>query len=260
VTVVHHTESIGQRAATNEGARISRAKYVAKLDAHCAVDEGFDVKMMEDCQPDWTMIPSMYALHAFDWQCKGCGNRTYQGYKPAECGKCKGTEFEMVIVWQRRENRLTVSWRFDNTMRFKYWKEHAKRLEARGQLIETMTCIGCCFFMERERFWNLGGMDEQHGSWGQFGSELACKAWLSGGRMITTKKTWMAHMFRSGNFRDNGQSSFPYNISGADQERAREYSRDLWLTNSWPLATRKLEWLIDHFKPVPSWHDNSDNQ
>ena len=42
VTIVHHTKSIGQRAATNEGARISQAKYVMKLDAHCTVDKGFD--------------------------------------------------------------------------------------------------------------------------------------------------------------------------------------------------------------------------
>ena len=40
VRLVYHPESIGQRAATNEGARISTAKYIMKLDAHCAVDEG----------------------------------------------------------------------------------------------------------------------------------------------------------------------------------------------------------------------------
>ena len=42
VTVIYHSQSIGQRAATNEAARLSRAKYVMKVDAHCAFDEGFD--------------------------------------------------------------------------------------------------------------------------------------------------------------------------------------------------------------------------
>lgn len=253
LTVVHH-EPIGQRAATNEGARISQAKYVMKLDAHCAVGEGFDVKLMEDCQDDWTMIPSQYALHAFDWQCKQCGNRTYQGSKPTQCGKCKGTDFEIVIVWERRENRLTLSWRFDDQMHFQYWRKHAKRPECQGDLIETMSCIGACFFMRRDRFLGLGGMDESHGIWGQFGTELACKAWLSGGKMVTTRKTWFAHMFRTGNFSANGQPSFPYPLSGEQQERARAYSRDLWLNDKWPLATRSLSWLVDHFKPVPDWH------
>ena len=43
--------------------------------------------------------------------------------------------------------------------------------------------------------------DEKHGSWGQYGTEWACKSWLSGGKLITTKKTWFGHMFRTGNFR-----------------------------------------------------------
>ena len=33
-----------------------------KLDAHCAVDEGFDVKLMADCEPDWTVVPRMFNL------------------------------------------------------------------------------------------------------------------------------------------------------------------------------------------------------
>ena len=98
-------------------------------------------------------------------------------------------------------------------------------------------------------------MDEAHGSWGQFGTELACKAWLSGGKMITTKKTWFAHMFRTGNFSENGRSTFPYPLSQQQIDRAREYSRDLWLNDKWPGARHKLSWLVDKFAPVPDWHE-----
>ena len=69
VVLVHLSESIGQRAATNMAARISQARYVMKLDAHCSVGQGFDRIMLEDMQPDWTMVPMMYNLHAFDWVC-----------------------------------------------------------------------------------------------------------------------------------------------------------------------------------------------
>jgi glycosyltransferase involved in cell wall biosynthesis len=255
LVVVHVSEPIGQRAATNLGARISQAKYLMKLDAHCAVDEGFDLKLMEDCHPDWTMVPSMHNLHAFDWKCCKCGYQTYQGARPTSCSKCQHTEHDMVVVWKPRENRLTVSWRFDTTLQFQYWRKHAKRPEAKGPLIETMSFIGACMFLERDRFWALGGMDEQHGSWGQFGTEWACKSWLSGGKLITTRKTWFAHMFRTGNFAVNGQSTWPYPISQGDIERARQYSRDLWLNDRWPLAKRKLNWLVDHFAPVPEWHE-----
>src|SRR3990167_5764778 len=50
VTVIKHSQSIGQRAAQNEAARLSKSKYVMKLDAHCAFDKGFDIKMMNEMQ------------------------------------------------------------------------------------------------------------------------------------------------------------------------------------------------------------------
>src|ERR1041384_6733951 len=40
--VIHHNKSIGQRAATNEAARVASGEYDMKLDAHCALDERFD--------------------------------------------------------------------------------------------------------------------------------------------------------------------------------------------------------------------------
>lgn len=258
VTVVHHTEPIGQRAATNEGARISQAKYVMKADAHCAFGKGFDRILIEDCRPDWVMIPKMWNLHAFDWKCKSCGDTTYQGNVPEKCQVCGKPEFEMIVVWKPRGNKVTYSWMFDETMHFQYWRKHAKRPEAQGDLIETMSFIGACMFMDRDRYWFLEGCDEAHGSWGQFGTEWACKTWLSGGKLITTKKTWFAHMFRTGNFKGSGYGggSFPYQMSGKAQEYAKEYSRDLWLNNKWAKAIHPLSWLVDKFAPVPGWHDD----
>src|SRR4051812_609505 len=52
ITVVYRNRSIGQRAATNEACRLSKAKYVMKIDGHCAVDEGFDVKMISEMHDD----------------------------------------------------------------------------------------------------------------------------------------------------------------------------------------------------------------
>lgn len=257
--VVHFGEAVGQRAATNYGAALSRAKYICKLDAHCSVEDGFDVKLLADMQPDMTMIPSMHRLHIFDWHCNGCGEREYQGTKPAACKECQGTDFTMAMVWQPRfEYPATTTWRFDKTLHFQYWRGYRltdayKRQEPSG-VVETMSCIGACFLMERERFLKLGGMDEGHGSWGQYGTELACKAWLSGGRMVTSLKTWFAHLFRTGNFGKNGESSWPYPISQRQIDAARAYSRELWLNDKWPHAQRPLSWLIEHFKPIPDWH------
>ena len=51
VKIVHFTEPIGQRAATNVAARLATMKYIMKIDAHTIMDEGFDVKMSDVCMP-----------------------------------------------------------------------------------------------------------------------------------------------------------------------------------------------------------------
>jgi len=265
--VIHFGEPVGQRAATNYGAHLSRAKYVMKMDAHCSTDEGFDRKLIAKMQPDMTMIPSMHRLHIFDWVCDGCGEREYQGTKPKQCKvkECKGTEFTKAMVWQpRTEFKATAAWRFDRTLHFQYWREYKEtevyKKQATSGIVETMSCNGCCFLMERKRFKKLGGMDEGHGSWGQFGTELACKAWLSGGRLVANLDTWMAHLFRTGNFGKDGESSWPYPISQSAIDVARKHSRELWLNNSWPMQKRPLSWLIEHFSPVPEWDDEAIKQ
>jgi glycosyltransferase involved in cell wall biosynthesis len=250
VTLIHHSTSIGQRASTNEAARLSNAKYIMKCDAHCSFDKGFDAKLMKDCEKDWTVIPRMYNLHVFDWMCKKCGNRTYQGVKPAKCEKkeCDGTDFEMVVVWKHREHKRSDFARFDRSLHFQYWGDFGKRPEAQGDIADLMCFVGACFFMHRERYFEIEGLDEKHGSWGQMGVEISCKSWLSGGRQVVNKKTWFSHMFRT-----QPGFGFPYPISGRDVDKARSYSRWLWEEGNWKLAKRDLAWLIKKFAPVPEW-------
>lgn len=246
VTLVFHPSPIGQRAATNEAARLSSARYVMKVDAHCAFDRGFDVKLMADCQHDWTVIPRMYNLHAFDWVCTDCGGRTYQG--PKRCEKCQGENVEMDLVWKPRLNRRTDFARFDRDLHFQYWGAYERRPQAQAEIADVMCFVGAAFFMERSRYFELGGLDEGHGSWGQMGVEISCKSWLSGGRQVVNKKTWFAHLFRT-----QPGFGFPYPITHAEQEAARTYSRRLWQGNGWDRAVHPLRWLIDRFSPVPDW-------
>jgi hypothetical protein len=249
VKLIYHPVPIGQRAATNEAARLSTAKYIMKCDAHCAFDKGFDRKLMEHFEPDWTVVPRMYNLHAFNWRCLGCGNETYQGPKPVNCEKCHHNEFEMVIVWKPRLHRRTDFMRFDKDLKFGYWQEYERRPQAKEKIAEQMCAVGACWMMSRERFWELDGVDEHHGSWGQMGVEIACKSWLSGGKQVVNKHTWFSHMFRT----NNAGFSFPYPISGKEIEYARKHSRKMWMERTWPKAKYNLQWLIDKFAPVPTW-------
>jgi len=273
VNLIYHSEPIGQRAATNEAARLSQAEFVMKADAHCAFDKGFDVKLMADCKYDWTVVPRMHNLHAFNWKCELCGNETYQGPEPKKCEKCGkcciDTMFERKIIWQRRENRKSDYMWFNKDLKFSYFdrshlKEygndisalkhkyaHSRRDWAKGKITDQMCAIGACWMMHRKRYWELDGVDEAHGSWGQMGVEIAMKSWLSGGRQVVNKNTWFAHMFRT----QGGDFGFPYPLRGKEVQNARKYSQKLWKGNLWPKAIRPLSWLIDHFSPLPGWDE-----
>jgi len=245
VRVIKFAEPIGQRAATNMAARLSDAKYVMKCDAHCAFGPGFDRIMMEDMRDDWTMVPTMFNLHAFDWVCDDCGSRRYQG-PSGPCDKCDSkTRREM--LWRAKKSPTSTAMRFDRDLKFQYWGKY-KRHQS-GDLVETMSLLGACWMLTRERYFRLNICDEAHGGWGQQGTEVACKTWLSGGRLICTKKTWFAHLFRTQGL-DFG---FPYPLSGGDVEKARVYSRWLWLDGNWDGAIHPLSWLIERFAPVPGW-------
>jgi glycosyltransferase involved in cell wall biosynthesis len=251
ITMIYHSTSIGQRAAINEAARLSRAKFIMKLDAHCVVDEGFDVKLMADCEPNWTVVPRMYNLHGFDWVCDSCHNHEYQGPTPEKCLKCGG-KVHREMVWKPRLHKRSDFMRFDSDLHFQYWGELERRPESKADLAETMSFVGACFFMHRKWYWDIGGSEEEWGSWGQQGTELSCKTWLMGGRVMVNKKTWFSHLFRT----QGGDFGFPYPQSGKQIDHARKRSKEFFMEGKWPKAVHNLEWLIHKFAPVPGWENH----
>ena len=248
LTLIYHSTSIGQRAATNEAARLSNAYYLMKADAHCAFDKGFDTKMMNDMQDNWTMLPLMKNLHVFNWVCKN-GHSRYQS-PSGVCRDC-GEPTEKDIVWISKNNPRSTAYRFDTTLHFQYWNDYKNK--QKGNLVETMSAQGSCFMLTRDKYFELNMSDEKHGSWGQQGTEIACKTWLSGGKLIVNKNTWYAHMFRT----QGGDFGFPYANPGI--EKARQYSKKLWFENKFDKQIYPLSWLIEKFSPIPDWHDGKDN-
>lgn len=260
VNVIHLGKSIGQRAATNLACKLSRAQYVMKVDAHCSFDKGFDRKMLEAFKKvpkNTTMVPIMRNLWAFDWKCYHCGWKKYQGPTPAKCGQCgKGDKMRRKMMWVGKHNPQSTSYCFDPTPHFQYFEDWKHRpayqndKKERG-LTETMSLQGSCWMLSREQYWKLNICDEQFGSWGSQGIEVAVKTWLSGGQVLVNHATWYGHMFRT----QGGDFGFPYPISVRDQEKAKAYARDLFFNNNWPQQIRPLSWLVEKFWPVRGWTD-----
>ena len=246
VTIIYNPVAVGQRGATNQAVKIAKGKYVMKIDAHVALDEGFDVKMLEafkETGDNVTMIPVMRNLHVFDWVCPD-GHRRYQS-QSGVCETCKKPTTKD-IVWIPKKSPATHSFRFDKTMHFQYWGEWSKTQT--GDLRESMSIQGSCFMLTKEKYIELDICSEEFNSWGQQGVEVACKTWLSGGRVIVNMKTWYAHMFRT----KGGDFGFPYSNPQNKVNENRELSRELFKKDKWPQATRKFQWLLDKFNP-PDW-------
>lgn len=427
VNVIYSPVTLGQRAATNLGVRLSKAKYVAKADAHCSFDKDFDVKMLEAFEKagdNTIIVPIMRNLHAFSWKCYSCGFKKYQGPTPNGCEKCGSTKVRRKMVWQPRRGTYSTSYSFDSQPHFDYnpnlkmselykngtivgyglfldpglsssvvslladladthklargkyhfWGGQDMSSDAMGllainqgrsvgsdkvfsvrnelemsgvatppvltkmvedgdalpstpgqfvdkpsikntmsqlffsefgaptitplinpanpiptprsiinsdliqkfnnilggqfvynektssfhngsvslkplydkSLTETMSLQGSFFMSTREKYWELNLSDESVGSWGNQGIELACKMWLSGGRVLVNHKTWYAHMFRT----QGGDFSFPYEQSGRAVEKAKKKVWEHFFGGRFKQQIHPVSWLVERFWPV----------
>lgn len=254
VTIVYYPESIGQRAMTNQLVKLSNAKYIMKTDAHVALDNDFDTKILsayEKLGDMVTMVPIMRNLHAFNWVCED-GHSRYQGpsgpCKTEGCGKPTTRD----VVWIAKTSPQSKSYCFDPEPHFQYFASYNKRPEGhpdKDGFTETMSLQGSCFIISRKRYWELNICDEAFGSWGSQGIEVACKSWLSGGRVVVNHNTWYAHMFRT----QGGDFSFPYPQTGRAVQTAKSHARDIFFGNQWHLQVHPLSWLVERFWPIEHW-------
>lgn len=265
VNVIYVPESIGQRAGTNMAAKLSKAKYLMKVDAHCAFDKGFDRKMiefMEEHGDTTTAVPIMRNLWAFDWKCYHCGWKKYQGPTPQKCESCGKTDkIRRKMMWVGKHNPQSWSYCFDADPHFQYFEDWKHRPGIRDKAnsegwSETMSLQGSCFMATREKYWELKLSDEDLGNWGNQGIEVACKTWLSGGRVLVNHRTWYAHMFRT----QGGDFGFPYHQSGKHVSRTKRRTWELFKDKKFHKQIHPVSWLVEKFWPVKGWTEEALNK
>lgn len=237
LTIVHW-ERRGMRAGVNAGVQMARGKYIMKVDGHCMFPSGFDEVLKADCEDNWVVIPRRYSLDLENWNVKlekQFVDYEYLGYPwggPEVHGSSVGLHAR---VWDARaEERINVL------------------------VDENMSFQGSCWFTTRDHFLKRIGLLQEEG-YGTFigePQEIGLKTWLGGGKLMTNKKTFYAHLWKGKPYRAafREQMGFDYTRVGASELRnGNAYSVDYWINNKWPDRKHDLAWLVDRFWPVPSW-------
>ncbi len=155
-------EKEGHRVLTNRMAAKARGKYLLRIDAHCAMSEGWDARMKASCGPTTLLTPVIDALDAETWT-------------------GKGRDMSMVTLTRTLQNTYPM---FDKTIPNRDIEE------------ETMSIVGCTYMIQKDYYWHHDGCEEALGIWGAGGLEWVLKTWLSGGRVMVRTDTVCCHLFR----------------------------------------------------------------
>lgn len=229
--ILHRGDALGMRPAINAASQIATGEFLAKLDAHCMVAEGFDLQLKADyLESNWILIPRRYALEPESW--------SFETSKP---GKYPVDYHYLSYPFERPGDP-------DCGLHGTHWTE---RREARKaiELDEEMSSQGSCWFMAREH-WDrrLFPMEiHRYGNFIQEMQELGLKTWLGGGALMVTKRTWYAHLYKGKKY---GRG---YTMGGTNHQRGAAFCVDYWMNDRWSERVHDLRWLIEKFSPVPTW-------
>jgi len=213
--------NFGMRYMINRGVEVSRGQYIMKVDEHCLFEKGFDLKLKADCEDNWVVTPRRYKTTE-EWDFLSSSE------DPVDA---------MYMDMSLNGHQLKTEY-----------------LDRKDILInDCMLFQGSCYFMTRKHWDWLGGLNDQmYGSFDYEAQEICLKTWLGGGRVITNKKTWYAHLHRREprGFRfSNAQTRKIY----GEKSKNQSFVVDYWWNNKWEERVHDLEWLIKKFWPIPDW-------
>jgi hypothetical protein len=210
-----------KRHGVNKAVSLSNGEYVMSLDAHCMVAKGFDTQLRKDHQPNWVQIPRRNRLDAENW----CIQEQF-GKPPIDY------EYFMFSPLVRGESLHGYRW--DN-----------RTLERMHIPIDdTLEFQGSCWFMTKDWFNKMGFMQiEGYTGWGQEAEEIGLTTWKNGGRVVTNKNTWYAHLHKGQKY---GRM---YHMNRSENAKSYAYSRKTWLYDNKDFFIS----IIEKFMPIPNW-------
>lgn len=232
VRVIHFGTSQGMRACINAGARVATGTYLLKLDAHCAVSEGYDEVLQADYEPNWVVVPRRMSLDPDTWT--------------RQPGKAPIDAHFLSYPYERPHD-------WSCGLHGDVWKARA---QARADVLidEEMSSQGSCWFMAKAYWEQQGDLDDQsYGTFAQEFQEIGLRTWLGGGQVMVNKQCWYLHLHKGTRF---GRG---YSFQAGDQERGKAFCTEFWMGNRWAARQHDLRWLIERFWPVPTWPADLDD-
>ena len=224
----------GMRPSVNAAVDVAKGKYIMKMDAHCDIGEGWDTILKADCEDNWVVIPRRYWFDATTW------SRTSPEPVDAMC--------YLYPFLQVYKPRLTA----------RTWTEYAA-LHADEMVVEDISYQGSAYFMHREHWHRIGGMDykDGYGTFGEEPQEIGLKTQLGPweGKVMRNKNTWYAHWSKP-------FSHWIIDPKVAGRVPTKEFwhsnswSFDHWWFNRWEKQAHEIEWLIDRFPLMPGWPED----
>lgn len=234
VVVLHHGtlhDNKGMRASINAGMAVAKGEYVMKIDEHCMLDQGYDLKLIADCEDNWVVIPRRKRLDAENWKLVK-DNRPDIDYMYIEYPYAK--------PYDKTQGLHGAEW---------------KRPERADILIDdTPSMQGSCYFMKKSH-WDtvIGELDDvNYGTFTMEAQEVGMKTWLSGGRVVVNKKTWYAHYHKGSKGKGYGFSTAQYRRHQERIEGSRLYAIKYWLN----AQDFKYDWnwfVTEKFPNMPGW-------
>jgi len=240
VMLLHRGQAEGMRPGVNSAVALAKGDYLMKIDAHCMLDDGYDVKLKADCEKNWVVVPRRKRLE---------------------------TENEAMteIIWAIQDvGKPDVDYEYlsypDNPADFggpglngRIWTERAiERLNNPDYDIdENLSFQGSAWFMHKAYFHELDLMDtKRYGTFWNEAQEIGLKAWLSGGQVMVNKKTWYAHLHKGKKY---GRM---YQLDKRTIDVAAMFTNK-WMNNeAWEKQTLPFSSLIKRFWPLPGWPES----
>lgn len=237
---IHHGEifnNLGMRPSINAGVAVSKGEYLMVIDEQCGVDQGYDLKLIADCEDDWVVIPRRWRLEPETWTL----TKDSEGDKRPPVDYMY-TEYPYAKPFDKTQGLHGAEWR----------QRYFDRLDV--LIDDTPTMQGSCYFTTRKH-WDkvIGELDSTYyGPFTMEAQEVGLKTWLSGGRVVVNKKTWYSHWHKGKKGKGYGFSTEQYRRHQEGMEKGRLYAIEYWLNTK----DFKYDWdwfVTEKFPDMPGW-------